>query len=350
MNRKHHLYALSLVCLCSVRLLCSPIKSEPWAWLYHKKFTKTELEQNAERSILQFSRKNVPNFTQLLFSWNAFRPQEGHFSFYVQARNAKTKQWGPWHKMIEWGKDKQRSYLHATKDATSYYHVRLETEKRGHADAFQVKIEVHDGAKLETVKGLSVAISNYKKFKREHNLDAFSALASVHVKQVPQISQFQLEHPEERRICSPISMSMLASFFAGKTIDPVQFAANVYDRGLQAYGSWPFNTAQAFDQCTGKVWFFTVRMNSFKGLHAWLRRGIPVVASVRGPLEGGARPYKNGHLLLVVGWDARTKEVICHDPAFQEHHQTLTRYSLKTFLRGWERSHRLVYLAEPVNA
>ena len=87
-------------------------------------------------------------------------------------------------------------------------------------------------------------------------------------------------------------------------------------------------------------------MNGFDQLHKKLMVGVPVVVSVRGKLEGGQKDYNSGHLLVVVGWDAKRKSVICHDPAFYSNKKTLVRYKLKSFLRAWERSHRLAYIAE----
>ena len=82
-------------------------------------------------------------------------------------------------------------------------------------------------------------------------------------------------------------------------------------------------------------------------MYTLLQRGIPVVVSVRGPLQGAPRPYAGGHLLVVVGWDAEKQQVLCHDPAFASDAKTAKGYNIKDFLEAWERSTRLIYLAEP---
>jgi hypothetical protein len=51
---------------------------------------------------------------------------------------------------------------------------------------------------------------------------------------------------------------------------------------------------------------------------------------------------------MVVGYDAHSDQVICHDPAAQEHDAVHKKYDFKSFLQAWERSHRLIYLAEKV--
>ena len=170
----------------------------------------------------------------------------------------------------------------------------------------------------------------------------------VVVKNVTKISQFALNHADSSRICSPTSCTMLTRYLTGYLIDPIDFAKKSYDKGLDAYGSWPFNMAHAFEHSNGKNWFFNTRLNSFTELHRQLTRNIPVVVSVRGTLPGAPKSYNQGHLLVVIGWDAQKKQVVCHDPASEKHYQTLKQYAFNDFIKAWELSHRLVYWVEPV--
>jgi hypothetical protein len=50
--------------------------------------------------------------------------------------------------------------------------------------------------------------------------------------------------------------------------------------------------------------------------------------------------------MVIVGWDNDTREVLCHDPAAGNIEGVFKRYPLEHFLRAWERSHRLAYVAE----
>jgi hypothetical protein len=106
--------------------------------------------------------------------------------------------------------------------------------------------------------------------------------------------------------------------------------------------------AHAFEEAEGKMLFAVSRFNSFENLYNHLRKGIPVAVSVRGHIHGAPRTYNNGHLLVVVGYDSKTKQVICHDPAVSETKLVKIKYPLKSFLQAWERSHRLAYLADPL--
>lgn len=318
-----------------------------WSSVFRQRITEQDVK-NATNNVIVFSKEKVSPFSQLLFSWNAMRPEKGYFSFYVQARDSKTKRWGNWHRMSDWGAGVQRSYDSKSDGFSRFIHVRLEMKPSHLADAFRIKIMANHGAHMENLKAFTVTIADTHAFKAESNGEHIDQLSSVHVHNVPKISQFALDHPDNGRICSPTSCTMLMRYLTGNVIDPLEFARRSYDKGLDAYGSWPFNMAHAFERCNGRGWFFNTRLNSFTELHTQLSRGIPVVVSVRGKLPKAPREYPNGHLLVVVGWDAHKKQVICHDPASEMHETVEKRYDFQDFVRAWELSWRLVYWVEPV--
>jgi len=249
--------------------------------------------------------------------------------------------------MIDWGVGIQRSYMKAVQGAPHYLHVRLETGDK-YADAFRIKVMAHDGTTLDLLKSIFVSVSDFTKFAHE-NPGSLTDLKSIVLSNVPKKSQHLLDHERNFVLCSPTSCSILLSYLLGKDVNAVSFAHHCYDSGLNAYGSWPFNMAHAFELGCGAFHFTTLRCNSFANLHQRLQQGIPVVVSVRGSLEGAPKSYDKGHLLVVIGYDAHKQQVICHDPAFKDDESTAVNYSLKHFLGAWERSHRLAYFAEPAH-
>jgi len=321
-------------------------QEEHWSWTYRKIFSDDEKFWNIGKKNLTFEKTETPDFSQLIFSWNAFRPKEGYFSFFIQSKS-QNNGWGQWHKMFDWGADIQKSYF-SKSDFTNYVYVRLESCLGAMLNAFRIKIESHKGADLGLLASFTVCITNFKKFKNQKIDHKLSFLPSIHIKNVPKQSQRTLDHPDSACLCSPTSCSMLTGFLTQTFVDPISFAAGAFDYGLQEYGSWPFNVAHAFERCDGEVVFSTVRMNSFSDLHESLMNGIPIVVSVRGYLQHAPKEYNNGHLLIVVGWDANKKNIICHDPAFYTDKSTEVKYLLGPFLRAWEKSHRLTYVAEPL--
>ncbi len=321
---------------------------DEWTWLYHKIFTPQEVAHNRTRHEISFTKTDIKPFSQLVFSWNAFRPESGYFTFLVQARDARTGSWGRWHRMMDWGAGVQRSYVSKHDGFTEYVHVRLEVPGSS-ADGFRIKIIGLDEVDMSLVRSFSICLSDFARFSPESVHHAtYKKLPSVRIQGVPKQSQFMLDHHRKEGLCSPTSCSMLVGFLTDTKIEPTDFAKMAFDTGLQTYGSWPFNMAHAFERTDGAIHFATSRSPSFASLYRKLKQGIPVAVSVRGPLEGAPSSYSQGHLLVVIGWDRARQAVICHDPAISHNHAVEKRYPLHSFLRAWERSHRLVYLAQPV--
>lgn len=348
-KKMKHSYLIKAFILTSLPICGADVghDRDQWTWFHRKVFTQAEQEAHKTEKSYACAKVDLPSFTQLVFSWQALRPQKGHYTFYAQVRNAGTKKWSKWHRMFNWGAQVQKSFLSEPDKVSGYHHVRLESNSNILADAFAIKVEVHNGADLSLLKSIAINVANLRDFAPE-SWHIMESANSVLIKGVPKYSQFQLDHPRNDGLCSPTSCAMLAGYLTKTAVDPIQFAEKSFDSGLDKYGSWPFNMAHAFEISDGKILYAVARLPSFKNLYAHLCKNIPVVVSVRGYMHGALRPYANGHLLVVIGYDAKTKEVICNDPAMPESKQVQKRYPLKSFLQAWERSHRLAYLADPI--
>lgn len=285
---------------------------------------------------------NIKPFNQLIFSWNGLRPK-GHYIFSIRVRNKKTKRWYPWHKAAQWGNGIQKSFSGGSSASTDYNFVRLELPKLMHADGFAISI-VGKQAAIKNITRVSVNTLDLQAFKHEAPF-TIGNLPSILINKVPKISQMCIEHKDNSKLCSPTSITIVASYLTGESIDPKNVAKQVYDTGLEVYGSWPFNTAHGYELTKGKYYFHIERLAHFKQLHDHLKKGIPVIVSVTGNLKGAPMPYKQGHLLVVVGYDAKAKKVWCNDPAFKATDSTLVAYDLADFLKSWENSKRLSYIA-----
>jgi hypothetical protein len=343
------LFGQNLLCDNICNGMCyNKMPEQKWTWSYKKVFSDSECLKNSSLTEIAFFKENVKNFSQLIFSWNSTnKPKIGGFSFYIKTRNARNKKWSGYHKMFDWARNFQKSYF-SVNESSQYVHVRLETGLTQLADAFKIIIKSYGGADLGLIKSVCACTSDFNKFRYEIIDNRLLNLKSVYVKNVPKISQRLLNHPQNVRICSPTSCSMLAGYFNKYPVNAVAFADNVFDPGLGesgSYGNWPFNVAELYCKCNGKILFYVTRMNGIIDLYEKLLEGCPVVVSVRGRLDGGQKDYNNGHLIVVVGWDSAQKSVICHDPAFYTDKSTFVKYKLETFLRGWEGSNRIAYIA-----
>jgi hypothetical protein len=167
-----------------------------------------------------------------------------------------------------------------------------------------------------------------------------------------------LNHPDKKKLCSPTSTSIVLSYILAKlqdinsSVSPLvnadDFADLVYDQNNKIYGNWVLNVAAACDIACGKINGYVKRFNSFTELHEYLTKDIPIVVSIKGPITGGALPYKDGHLLVVTGWKQKTRKVICVDPAFKQNNLTLVYYKLDDFLEAWAKRNNVGYVFTPV--
>ena len=322
---------------------CSVVQSatgRPWTWCFKKKFITTELRDGGKA----FIKKNTPRFTQLIFSWNAMMPEQGAFQFWVRVRYADSKIWSGWHRMAEWNKNGGKTFYSKHDDGLEYCYVRLELPKGREADSFHIKATASKGASLESLKLLTVSLSNIQNFEAE-NARSYNTLPSVAIDGVPEWSQMLVGHPRAPSICSPTSLCTLASYVSNKDLHPFDFANGVFDQGLKIYGSWSCNTAYAYHATDGSVMYHVQRLHDFSALYGYLQRGIPVVVSVRGALPGAPKTYHDGHLMTIIGYDARNRSIICHDPRLLSNIET--QYPLNKFLQAWENSNRLAYIAQP---
>lgn len=319
---------------------------EPWARTYKHIYSTDQMRSNKYKDELKISNNESLPFTQLVFSWNAYRPKRGMFTFYVRVKDQKTQTWDKWHKMVEWGSDIQKSNFSRGQHSVFNY-ARLEMEKDKKGSAFQVKV-MRDGSKtrLSSLKGVMITASDFTQFKIEPYNERGKNLDSCLVTDVPKKSQIMIDHPRANALCSPTSVSMMVETLTGKKIEPLLFSNYVYDEGLDVFGNWSFNMAHAFEESHQRALFYTARLNSFTDLHALLKKNIPVAVSVRGKIPGAKKEYKQGHLLVVVGYDAKNKKVLCYDPAFNTHAEVERGYDLQHFIVAWERSHRLTYKPE----
>lgn len=333
-----------------------------WTWLYIKDFNAEvpHRDHKDEKKTISFSKENTPHFNQVICSFNAHRPSRGFFRFIVQVRDAQTKKWYKKHTMYEWGASVQRSYKSDKSNelnGTSYHHVRLELPRSRYGDAMRIVVESHNGASLCKLAGLYVNIVNLHAYTSKPK-EEYSLIPSVYLDGLCPLSQLCLAHAKKEVLCSPTSARMVIDYVNRllSTTDLLSaychttesFADAVYDPSLDTYGNWIFNCAEMFMCMHGRVQVYVRRLPTFAALCSQLRKGIPVVVSVRGYLEGAPKVYANGHLLVVVGWDAHTQEVLCCDPAFDNPHKVSVRYAIKSFMHAWGTSRHLAYCVNKI--
>jgi hypothetical protein len=306
------------------------------------------IDKVANDPAITWEKAGIDPFNELIVSWNALRPVNGAMTVWLSVHHA--GQWSRWHRLAEWSPHSQRTFVNKLNKYIHTKHCRLEMQHGTEADGFKVKISFNDASDANKLKAVFACVSRLDNFCliNPHTND----LPSVAVRGVPRQSQMLLDHPRCCDLCSPTSTSMIVAYLCQKIMGNVvdcmhdyvlNFAEKVHDRGIDIYGNWILNVAQAFETCGGAAFFRVERLNSFYDLHRYLMQKLPVAVSVR-RLSGGATPYANGHIMVVVGWNRQKSCVICQDPAFGSNSAVLKAYPLLRFLRAWGRSCNLAYV------
>ena len=162
--------------------------------------------------------------------------------------------------------------------------------------------------------------------------------------------------------CSPTSTSMVMRYFSkgpkksaysswSKRAESfVDHAARyTYDHQYKGTGNWPFNTAYAAGYSLDT---YVTRLDSLQDAEAYIRAGIPLVASVafgRGELTGSPISSTPGHLMVVRGFTA-SGQVIANDPAAAGSSTVRRIYSRAQFEKAWlNGSGGVVYVIRPTS-
>ena len=146
--------------------------------------------------------------------------------------------------------------------------------------------------------------------------------------------------------CSATSTAMVLAYYGvspaptGITpghVDAVvdHTAKMVYDHGYRGTGNWAFNTAYAATLVGGDS--YVTRMRDLREAEDYVAAGVPLVISIafgRGQLSGAPITASNGHLLVVVGFEA-DGDVVVNDPAGASNGEVRRVYDRAQLERVW---------------
>lgn len=161
--------------------------------------------------------------------------------------------------------------------------------------------------------------------------------------------------------CSPTSTAMILGFWdrlpskqqydfvpAGYPQPWVVHATRfVFDYRYDGAGNWPFNPAYAG---TRGLDAHVTRLRSLRGAEAYIRKGIPLVASIAfgpGELSGSPISSSAGHLLVIRGF-TKNGDVLANDPAAASRKGVPRTYDRRQFENAWiPASGGVVYVVRP---
>lgn len=313
--------------------------------LYFSQINASELrhhllsESEKKEICFTWEEKGLRPFNEMIVSWEANRPLYG--SYLIQVSIFTTK-WSPWFDYAYWSQQDQHTFktslpewgLDVDQDV-----IQLLDGKKG--SECRIRVLASNEKSLENFRALHLcAIDN-----EEHSISSLVSDESSIQLEMKGISQFALPDQRRDRLCSPTSTTAVIHFL-DRTINfsPLHFADRVKDSVFDIYGNWVLNTAQASHELGPSCHCFVAYLSSFDQVLEQLKKGCPVVISVKGTLPGASIPYRGGHLMVVTGYDLPMQKVYCMDPAYSADQLTNVSYPIKDFLVAWRKRKGLAYI------
>ena len=292
------------------------------------------------------------NYKQAIASWNASTPAGSWLE--VQFRAQYGTRWSKWYVLGIWAADTStitRHSVKAQKDldgtvADDTFIASAENE----TTTFQLKLRLFSIDSLSTPSVRNMAVAYSTSTPESGNVSAGNPALWNRLIDVPKFSQ--MVYPDGGSVwCSPTSTAMVLSFLANDKGDcePHVRAAvdGVFDWIYEGHGNWPFNTAYAG---TFGHEGYIARFTSLEKAEGYVATGLPVIMSIawrKGELTGSGVESTNGHLVVLVGFDASGNPII-NDPASPTNETVQRIYLRSEFEPLWlQASGGTVYLIYP---
>jgi hypothetical protein len=312
-------------------------------------------------------------FTELVASWNADTTATSLVEVDMQA-SPDGAYWTKWYVMGLWTYEDTSFHrtsvgLQGDNDGT----VAIDTFVTGKVAMTSYRLQVkltraNAGDASPTVRALGAMTSATPKKLSLPTPRAYTGAATLpHA--VPQYSQeiHAGQYPEYdgggEAWCSPTSTTMVLGYWGqypsaadmayipAAYADPqVDYAARyTFDYHYNGTGNWPFNTAYA---ARFGMDAFVTRLRSLDEAEAFIRAGIPLVASIAvdsNKLDGFLFKSSNGHLLVITGITA-DGNVMANDPASTSDATVPRVYDRAQFEDSWlNHSGGIVYVIHPAS-
>jgi Peptidase_C39 like family len=290
------------------------------------------------------------NYQEAIASWNASTPTGSWIE--IQFRAQYGARWSKWYILGIWAADYSTIHRHSVQsqgDSDGFVAVDtfVSSNKKETTNTFQLKFRLFsaDGTAVPTVQNASVAYST--SVPKSATVSTGNPALWNKRLDVPECSQ--MVYPDGGEVwCSPTSTSMVLAYLDGYTgpCEPRVRAAvdGVYDWIYDGHGNWPFNTAYA---ATQGYEGYVARFTSLTKAEEFVAAGVPVIMSIawgKGDLTGADIASTNGHLLVLVGFDA-TGNPIVNDPASPDDPSVQKTYLRSEFEPLWlQASGGTVYL------
>lgn len=290
----------------------------------------------------------------IIASWNVVAPNGTWVR--VQVRGKTATRTGSWDKIADWGYGTAGVHrASGTAQSDDYSRVNVDTVVTNGTyryRSWQIRVllvrpyGVNATPRLSSIGAVAATYSTRNPAVSRTTMTADTKLAVPRYSQMIHRGEYDQWGGGGASWCSPTSVSMVLRYF-GSGPEPADYswskyadsfvdhaARYTYDYRYDAAGNWPFNTAYA-----GRYGLdaFVTRLNNLRDAEAFIKNGIPVVASIRyakGALTGSAVASSNGHLLVIVGF-LKDGRVVVNDPAASSNSTVRRVYNRSQFEKAW---------------
>jgi hypothetical protein len=296
------------------------------------------------------------NYREAIASWNATTPAGSWVE--VQFRAQYGTRWSKWFVLGIWASDTStiaRHSVNAQGDSDGFVAVDtfVSSSKKEVTNKLQLKLRLFsaNGSATLTIRNASVAYST--EAPKTASVSTGNPALWNRLLNVPECSQ--MVYPDGGEVwCSPTSTSMVLAYLDGYTgaCEPRVRAAvdGVFDWVYDGHGNWPFNTAYAASQGYEG---YVARFTSLAKAEEYIAAGVPVIMSIawgKGDLTGSSIDSTNGHLFVLVGFDAAGNPIV-NDPASPDNESVQRTYLRSELEPLWlQTSGGTVYLIHPQGA
>jgi hypothetical protein len=300
------------------------------------------------------------DYKEAIASWNASTP--GGTWVEILFRAGYGERWSKWYTLGIWASGDttiQRHSVQSQGDADGFVAVDtfVSSNKKQTTNKFQLRLRLfsEDGVAKPTIRNASIAYSTSA--PKSAGVSTGNPARWNKVLSVPECSQ--MIYPGGGEVwCSPTSTSMVLGYWDPTVLDPnsplspceQQVHASVdgvFDWIYDGHGNWPFNTAYA---ATQGYEAYVARFTSLEKAEDYIAEGVPIVMSIawgKGDLTGVHTQSSNGHLLVLVGFDASGNPIV-NDPDSADDASVQRTYLRSEFEPLWlQASAGTVYLIYP---
>lgn len=208
-----------------------------------------------------------------------------------------------------------------------------------HTNSSIVTLEIlaHDGAKIQKLDEIVFSSSE----KNEQLTDNVSKVLEILFE--PK-AQYLVEHQDNYRICFPCSIYHALRLLKEDEYSLNQIMDRVFDSEHQIYGNWSLGSFGTY-AITSRKWMMKIhRQFSWDEMKAEISQNKPVIVSVQGELKGAQKPFLDGHLMTVAGYDENSIQVL--DSACNKNEDVLRSYLKNDFLIAWSRRNNTAFTFE----